>query len=77
MENKVFVVQHLRESSEDEDVKFIGVYSSEEQARKAIESLKNFPGFIDYQDGFYVDKYEIDKTHWVEGFGISDDYLDS
>jgi hypothetical protein len=26
------------------------------------------PGFAENQDGFEIDRYEIDKDHWKEGF---------
>jgi hypothetical protein len=62
-------LQHVRdEGSDDEDVKFIGVYSSEASALAAIERLKKQPGFVDYPAGFGIDRYEIDQDQWSEGF---------
>jgi putative ABC transport system substrate-binding protein len=49
-------------------VKFIGVYSSEERARAAVDRAKQLSGFRDYPDGFSVDPYEVDMDHWTEGF---------
>lgn len=47
----------------------IGVYSSEEKARNAIEKLKYAAGFCKYPtDCFYIDEYEIDQDHWEDGF---------
>lgn len=38
---KVFVVQHVHELEEgNEDVKFVGVYSTHENAREAVERFK-------------------------------------
>jgi len=55
--DKVFVVQHVHEFDEDnEDVKFIGVYTSHTQAQKTIERLSNQPGFKDTPDGFNIDE---------------------
>jgi len=66
----VFIVQHKRHKDEDnEDTKFIGVYSSNQNAVDAVNRLKKQPGFKDHSTGFYIDEYEIDKDHWVEGFG--------
>ncbi len=78
----VFVLQHLNSNSGDgcDDVKFIGVYSSRENAMSAIARLKNEPGFRDNsnlidpsssdgEDGFYIDECEINLDHWTEGFG--------
>ena len=45
----VFVVQHLHVLAEgDEDSKFIGVYSTHENARRAVERLRLAPGFRDF-----------------------------
>jgi len=66
----VFVLQHVRRYGDDEEnVKFIGVYSSQSAADSAIRRLSIQPGFKDSPDGFAVDEYEIDKDHWCEGFG--------
>jgi len=77
---RVYVVQHLNLLDEDrEDVKMIGVYSSQESAEAAIRRLREQPGFLDLpklinpdvdeeRQGFYIDAYEIDKDHWTEGY---------
>lgn len=66
---KVFVLQHVHELTTDvEDVKFIGVYSTEQRARDAVARLAEAPGFCDTKDGFAIDEYDVDKDHWVEGF---------
>jgi hypothetical protein len=80
------VVQHVRPAEKDgyEDTKFIGVYRTEQTAMKAIERLREQPGFCnhpnvydtdkDYQlAGFCIDDYELDKDHWTEGFGGPDE----
>lgn len=56
-----------REDCEDGEL-FIGVYSSESQAKAAIERVKNEKGFADFPQGFHIYPYEIDKDHWREGF---------
>jgi homoserine kinase type II len=61
-----FLLRHERPDTED--VKVIGIYSSDVQARAAIERLRQQPGFCDYPDGFCIDAYELDKDHWTEGF---------
>jgi hypothetical protein len=66
---KVFLVQHARTTQdEEEDVKIIGVYSSEEMARSAIKRLSSKPGFADPGGEFFVDAYDLDRDHWEEGF---------
>jgi len=66
---QVFVVQHVHVLADGaEDVKFIGVYSSELSAKGAIKRLREVAGFRDHRDDFVVDCYEVDKDHWTEGF---------
>lgn len=65
----VYVVQHVHEiDEENEDVKFIGVYSSEETAAAAVSRLAAQPGFRETTGGFHVDRYTVDEDHWVGGF---------
>ena len=66
---KVYVLQHVHSLEGDaEDVKFIGVYSSRENAEAAIKRLSQAPGFSDAQAGFHIDEYQLDKDQWVEGY---------
>jgi hypothetical protein len=66
---KVYVLHHTHDlDSEDTDIKLIGVYSTEEKAQNAITKLSFLPGFRDSRQGFHIDKYEMDKDHWQEGF---------
>lgn len=68
--NSVFVVQHVvREDRPDEDVKLIGVYSTETAAKAAIDQLRQEAGFRDWPDGFHIDEYRLDETQWRGGFG--------
>ena len=65
----VFVLQHVaREGQDDEDVKFLGVYSSRRSADAAVQRLVLQPGFDRYPEGFQIDEYELDQDHWTEGF---------
>ena len=65
----VFVVQHVHElDGDNEDVKFIGVYSTHKNANKAVERFKLKPGFKESPNGFCVDEYPINKDHWAEGY---------
>jgi hypothetical protein len=66
---KVFVLQHVhKNSSESEDAKLIGVYSTEDQAKTAIGRVAGMPGFRDVPDGFHIDCYELDEDYWVDGY---------
>jgi hypothetical protein len=66
---RVYIVQHVHSAPDgEEDVKLIGVYSSEASAAAAIAGLTLQPGFREHSDGFHISAYEIDKDHWVDGF---------
>ncbi|MDF2457320.1 MAG: uncharacterized protein K0R51_3313 [Cytophagaceae bacterium] len=64
----VFILQHSYEIDGYDETKFIGVYSTKKEAEEAINRLKNKAGFYDRQDAFHIDKYELNKDHWTEGF---------
>jgi hypothetical protein len=64
----VYLLQHSYEYNEVEEIKTIGIYSTEETANIVIEKYKKLPGFKDYPDGFNIDKYKINSNSWKEGF---------
>jgi hypothetical protein len=59
--------------SDDENEFLIGVYSTEEEAKTAIERLKDKPGFVNTRDAFQIHPYEINRDHWTEGFIFTTD----
>ena len=66
---KIYVLQHVHSMQDGtEDVKFIGVYSSRDNAQAAIARLGQAPGFADALAGFHIDEYQVDKDQWVEGY---------
>ena len=66
----VFVLQHSYEKDGYDETKFIGVYSTNEQAEQAVKRLKERPGFRDRQTDFHIDKYELNQDHWTEGYSV-------
>jgi hypothetical protein len=65
----VFLLWHVHEAEEgSEDSKLIGVYRTDKDARAAIKRLGKQPGFRSFPKGFNVEKYELNKDHWTEGF---------
>ncbi|MCP5420145.1 MAG: hypothetical protein H6969_06580 [Gammaproteobacteria bacterium] len=64
-----FLVKHSYETRGHSDTKVIGIYSSYAHAEDAISKLRAMPGFKNYPNDFYIDKYPIDTSFWVEGFG--------
>ena len=70
----VFLLHHVITRSEDDiNHKIIGVYDSEEQAKAAIERLKNKPGFRDPRGEFIYGQYTINQDHFGTGFGLDKD----
>jgi hypothetical protein len=48
--------------------KSIGIYSSEANAKTAIERLKSKPGFRDWPEGFRIFDRWLDHDGWSEGY---------
>lgn len=70
---EVYILQHVHEfGGGHEDVKILGIFSSESKAIELIEKYKMQPGFKDYPDGFATDRYVLDKAEWIEGFSTLD-----
>jgi len=46
----------------------IGVYQTVQDANAAIERLRSKPGFVDFEQGFKIVSYELNRDHWTEGF---------
>lgn len=68
---KIFVGQHVRKKdSDNENVKMIGVFTTQKAADASIRKLGIQLGFKEHLDGFSVDEYELDKTEWREGFVV-------
>lgn len=66
---KVYILQHEHELDDDAtDIKTIGIYRTEADARSARERLGEAPGFRDHRDGFSIDAYELGQDHWADGF---------
>jgi hypothetical protein len=63
----VYILFHINKLNED-DSKLIGVYSSKEDAQKAKRRLKTLQGFKNSPNSFVIDKYELNKDSWTDGF---------
>lgn len=68
----VYLLQHsygYGKEMEFDEVKVLGIYSSEKRAKMAIEQYNKLPGFKEYpNECFYIDSYELDHGEWLEGF---------
>jgi hypothetical protein len=65
---RVFLLQHVHSVNDDDDIKTLGIYSSEALALEAVERFRMLPGFAATPDGFSVDAFEIDQDHWTSGY---------
>jgi hypothetical protein len=68
---KVFILHHVHEIDDGhEEVKLIGVYSTQANAEAAMTSVRDQPGFCDVPEGFSIDEYRLDPTRpgWEEGY---------
>ena len=71
MKMSVYILHHVRPiDGGDEDVKLIGVYSSNAFAQSAILRLSHLPGFSKWPDCFEITEYTLDEDNWTEGFGV-------
>lgn len=66
----VFLLQHVHEFDDGhEDVKLIGVFSTEALAYAAQQRVADQPGFRDLSEGFDISEYDIDgNIGWPEGY---------
>ncbi|MFI9152366.1 hypothetical protein [Streptomyces sp. NPDC053367] len=51
-----------------DDVKLLGIYSSEAVAEERARRARLLPGFADEPDCFQIEEYDLDEDHWTEGF---------
>ncbi len=71
-DEKMYLLYHMYEYGEDEDeeIKFLGIYGSKQEASKAMERYYKLAGFREYPKEFFIiDDYVVNEdTHWKEGF---------
>jgi len=65
----VFVLSYARPYKETWAGMFVGVYSSLEQAERAIERLEARQAFREYPAGFHISCYRIDEDYDDPTFG--------
>jgi hypothetical protein len=65
----VYILEHSYENEYGNDeTKFIGVYTSEEEAKAAIQRLVLQPGFRERPEDFHIGKIQLNRDHWDEGY---------
>jgi hypothetical protein len=66
---KIYLLNHVYEQDEIEEIKFIGAFSSFEKASAVVEELKNMPGYNKHPiECFEIMDWIIDEYTWKEGF---------
>ena len=65
----IYMLYYIRSKNTDnEDIKLIGVYSTESKAQETIERLHEKPGFRDWPQGFEIAGTVLDRDGWIDGF---------
>ena len=64
--NYIYLVHHV--NPKNNHTKCIGGYFSLEEAEAVVAKYKGFKGFREAPDHFYIDKYELNKMYWAEGY---------
>ena len=70
-----YKVIHKCKLNNQDEMKEIGIFSSQEKALEAIDKVKSKPGFAEYQDGFTIEKFFklskplfLNNVFWSDGF---------
>ncbi|WP_084464553.1 DUF7336 domain-containing protein [Microtetraspora fusca] len=53
---------------EGDDIKLLGVYSTEERAERRMSTARGLPGFREEPNCFSIAEYELDEDQWKSGF---------
>ncbi len=66
---RVYLLWFVPEDDDDEEKSLlIGVYSSDSDAKAAVERLRNKPGFAAYPQGFQIHERGLNEDSWTQGF---------
>ena len=68
MSGSVFIAWHTHETADGEDLKVLGVYSTEALAQQRVALAKTEPGFRDHPEGLEVAEHGLDEDAWLDGF---------
>ena len=70
----VYMLYHIyAKKNGDEQQKLIGIYTTDENAKAAIQRLSGQPGFKDHPSGFQIFEAVLDRDDWTEGFISADE----
>lgn len=69
MAKTVYILWFEREYSDREDTELlIGVYETADDAKAAIDRLKQKPGFCEFPEGFSIYDRELGSNSWDYGY---------
>lgn len=71
----LYHMYYYGKNNEHEEIKTLGIYSTEQQAMEAVERYYRLEGFRRFpKECFCIDKYRVNvDTNWSEGFVSTDD----
>jgi hypothetical protein len=64
----VYLLWHIHDLGDEEDWKFVGVYSSPKEVDAARARVARLPGFRDTPEHFRVEEVTLNEDQWTEGF---------
>ncbi|MEU6584010.1 hypothetical protein [Nocardia sp. NPDC046763] len=65
----VYLLEHFDEdAADDEQPYYIGVYSTDLSARRAVERLAGLPEFTSRAGDFLISRMVLNEDSWVSGF---------
>jgi hypothetical protein len=64
----VFLLWYVQQQDGDNADLLIGVYRTEEDAKAASDRLKTKAGFVAAPEGFRINRYELNRDHWEDGY---------
>ena len=70
MSTEVYLLWFVKEMPTGmEDIELlIGVYSSNEEAKAGISRVQDEKGFSEFQEGFQIHPYQLDRDYWTKGY---------
>lgn len=68
--DKFYLLYHAYDFADGREIKHLGLYSSRENAEKAIERYSGLDGFSEYPENcFYISEFTPDNDkEWTDGF---------
>ena len=65
MQISIYIVHNVRaEAGHPDDVRMIGVYSSKDAAKNAVQRARMQPDFRRFPTGLKISKHALDKDLW-------------